>query len=143
MFRLRVVAAHLFRLQQVLSPGLRPGQTCQLERLQRCVTGTAALRGWCIDDVATGKHALGDRARKLDQGILITRFELPYHIWWYVHCYMSHTTPDAHVPVVGHAKASSPRVIVSTQRRRRLETTTLRQYSPSSANALVVGVTSR
>ncbi|KAI5117156.1 hypothetical protein M0805_009498 [Coniferiporia weirii] len=28
-----------------------------------------------------GKHALGDRARKIDQGILITRFELPYNIW--------------------------------------------------------------
>ena len=32
---------------------------------------------------ATGVHALGDRARKLDQGILITRFELPFNIWWY------------------------------------------------------------
>lgn len=29
-----------------------------------------------------GKHALGDRARKLDKGILITRFELPFNIWW-------------------------------------------------------------
>ncbi|KDR76399.1 hypothetical protein GALMADRAFT_68041, partial [Galerina marginata CBS 339.88] len=29
----------------------------------------------------TGKHALGDRARKIDQGILITRFELPFNIW--------------------------------------------------------------
>ncbi|KAH7106490.1 CWC16 protein [Auriculariales sp. MPI-PUGE-AT-0066] len=28
-----------------------------------------------------GKHALGDRARKLNQGILIVRFELPYNIW--------------------------------------------------------------
>ncbi|PSS05495.1 hypothetical protein PHLCEN_2v3777 [Hermanssonia centrifuga] len=28
-----------------------------------------------------GKHALGDRARKLDQGILVTRFELPFNIW--------------------------------------------------------------
>lgn len=28
-----------------------------------------------------GKHALGDRARKLDQGILIIRFELPFSIW--------------------------------------------------------------
>jgi len=28
-----------------------------------------------------GKHALGDRARKLDKGILITRFELPFNIW--------------------------------------------------------------
>ncbi|KIM33618.1 hypothetical protein M408DRAFT_326292 [Serendipita vermifera MAFF 305830] len=28
-----------------------------------------------------GKHALGDRARKVDQGILITRFELPFNIW--------------------------------------------------------------
>ncbi|KZP27347.1 DUF572-domain-containing protein [Athelia psychrophila] len=28
-----------------------------------------------------GKHALGDRARKLDQGILITRFEMPFNIW--------------------------------------------------------------
>ncbi|KAF8622577.1 hypothetical protein AX15_006922 [Amanita polypyramis BW_CC] len=28
-----------------------------------------------------GKHALGDRARKLDQGILIARFELPFNIW--------------------------------------------------------------
>lgn len=28
-----------------------------------------------------GKHALGDRARKLDQGILIVRFELPFNIW--------------------------------------------------------------
>ncbi|KIJ51330.1 hypothetical protein M422DRAFT_26748 [Sphaerobolus stellatus SS14] len=28
-----------------------------------------------------GKHALGDRARKIDQGILVTRFELPFNIW--------------------------------------------------------------
>jgi len=28
-----------------------------------------------------GKHALGDRARKLDKGILIARFELPFNIW--------------------------------------------------------------
>ncbi|QRV74803.1 coiled-coil domain-containing protein [Ceratobasidium sp. AG-Ba] len=28
-----------------------------------------------------GKHALGDRARKIEQGILITRFELPFNIW--------------------------------------------------------------
>ncbi|KAH7912031.1 DUF572-domain-containing protein [Hygrophoropsis aurantiaca] len=28
-----------------------------------------------------GKHALGDRARKIDKGILITRFELPFNIW--------------------------------------------------------------
>ncbi|EKM57829.1 uncharacterized protein PHACADRAFT_206701 [Phanerochaete carnosa HHB-10118-sp] len=28
-----------------------------------------------------GKHALGDRARKIDQGVLITRFELPFNIW--------------------------------------------------------------
>ncbi|RPD60976.1 DUF572-domain-containing protein [Lentinus tigrinus ALCF2SS1-7] len=28
-----------------------------------------------------GKHALGDRARKIDQGILIVRFELPFNIW--------------------------------------------------------------
>ncbi|KAF9448609.1 DUF572-domain-containing protein, partial [Macrolepiota fuliginosa MF-IS2] len=27
------------------------------------------------------KHALGDRARKIDQGILIVRFELPFNIW--------------------------------------------------------------
>lgn len=29
-----------------------------------------------------GKKALGDRERKRDQGILITRFELPFNIWW-------------------------------------------------------------
>lgn len=28
-----------------------------------------------------GTHALGDRARKLDKGILIVRFELPFNIW--------------------------------------------------------------
>ncbi|EJD49676.1 DUF572-domain-containing protein, partial [Auricularia subglabra TFB-10046 SS5] len=28
-----------------------------------------------------GKHALGVRARKIDQGILIVRFELPFNIW--------------------------------------------------------------
>ncbi|GAA5955362.1 hypothetical protein JCM21900_005787 [Sporobolomyces salmonicolor] len=28
-----------------------------------------------------GKHALGDRARKIDQGILVVRFELPFNIW--------------------------------------------------------------
>lgn len=28
-----------------------------------------------------GKHALGDRARKIDKGILIVRFELPFDIW--------------------------------------------------------------
>jgi coiled-coil domain-containing protein 130 len=26
-------------------------------------------------------HALGDRARKLGEGILIARFELPFNIW--------------------------------------------------------------
>ncbi|EIM90819.1 DUF572-domain-containing protein, partial [Stereum hirsutum FP-91666 SS1] len=36
-----------------------------------------------------GKHALGDRARKIDRGILITRFELPFNIWC-GHC-------DAHI----------------------------------------------
>jgi coiled-coil domain-containing protein 130 len=34
-----------------------------------------------ISTFAAGKHALGDRARKIDQGILITRFELPFNIW--------------------------------------------------------------
>ncbi|CAM8876546.1 unnamed protein product [Rhodiola kirilowii] len=28
-----------------------------------------------------GQHALRERARKIDQGILIIRFEMPYHIW--------------------------------------------------------------
>ncbi|KAI8993258.1 hypothetical protein BDB01DRAFT_841335 [Pilobolus umbonatus] len=28
-----------------------------------------------------GKHPYGDRARKIDQGILIVRFELPFNIW--------------------------------------------------------------
>jgi coiled-coil domain-containing protein 130 len=28
-----------------------------------------------------GTHALRERARKLDQGILIVRFEMPYNIW--------------------------------------------------------------
>ncbi|CAG8607968.1 24698_t:CDS:2 [Cetraspora pellucida] len=28
-----------------------------------------------------GKHPLGDRARKISQGILIVRFELPFNIW--------------------------------------------------------------
>ncbi|BGP42520.1 Protein saf4 [Rhodotorula kratochvilovae] len=28
-----------------------------------------------------GKHALGKRAHKVDQGILVVRFELPYNIW--------------------------------------------------------------
>ncbi|GAA5836415.1 hypothetical protein JCM9279_000384 [Rhodotorula babjevae] len=28
-----------------------------------------------------GKHALGKRAHKADQGILVVRFELPYNIW--------------------------------------------------------------
>jgi hypothetical protein len=28
-----------------------------------------------------GQHALRDRARKIDQGILIIRFEVPFHIW--------------------------------------------------------------
>jgi len=28
-----------------------------------------------------GQHPLRDRARKLDQGILIIRFEMPYNIW--------------------------------------------------------------
>jgi coiled-coil domain-containing protein 130 len=28
-----------------------------------------------------GTHALGRRARKLDQGILVVRFEMPYNIW--------------------------------------------------------------
>jgi coiled-coil domain-containing protein 130 len=27
------------------------------------------------------KHALGKRAAKIDQGILVTRFELPFNIW--------------------------------------------------------------
>ncbi|KAG6820315.1 hypothetical protein H0H93_002402 [Arthromyces matolae] len=38
--------------------------------------------GWSTElAIILGKHALGDRARKLDQGILITRFELPFNIW--------------------------------------------------------------
>ncbi|ESN98817.1 hypothetical protein HELRODRAFT_155902 [Helobdella robusta] len=28
-----------------------------------------------------GQHALRERARKLDQGILVIRFEMPYNIW--------------------------------------------------------------
>ena len=28
-----------------------------------------------------GVHALRERARKLDRGILIIRFEMPYNIW--------------------------------------------------------------
>ncbi|KAH8831301.1 DUF572-domain-containing protein [Flagelloscypha sp. PMI_526] len=28
-----------------------------------------------------GKHALGSRAHKIDQGILVVRFELPFNIW--------------------------------------------------------------
>ncbi|TFL03897.1 CWC16 protein [Pterulicium gracile] len=28
-----------------------------------------------------GKHALGNRAHKIDQGILVVRFELPFNIW--------------------------------------------------------------
>ncbi|GLT91746.1 hypothetical protein SLE2022_096190 [Rubroshorea leprosula] len=28
-----------------------------------------------------GQHALRERARKIDQGILIIRFEMPFHIW--------------------------------------------------------------
>lgn len=36
----------------------------------------------CTTHSISGKHALGDRARKLDQGVLITRFELPFNIWW-------------------------------------------------------------
>mmetsp|Transcript_31132 Transcript_31132/g.69199 ORF Transcript_31132/g.69199 Transcript_31132/m.69199 type:complete len:447 (-) Transcript_31132:278-1618(-) len=28
-----------------------------------------------------GQHALRERARKLDQGILIIRFEMPFHVW--------------------------------------------------------------
>lgn len=30
----------------------------------------------------SGKHPLGNRARKLDQGALIVRFELPFNVWW-------------------------------------------------------------
>lgn len=29
----------------------------------------------------TGNHALGKRARKVDEGILIVRFELPFNVW--------------------------------------------------------------
>jgi hypothetical protein len=29
----------------------------------------------------TGQHPLRDRARKLDQGILIIRFEMPFNCW--------------------------------------------------------------
>lgn len=28
-----------------------------------------------------GVHALRERARKLDRGILIIRFEMPYNVW--------------------------------------------------------------
>lgn len=28
-----------------------------------------------------GQHALRERAKKIDQGILVIRFEMPYHIW--------------------------------------------------------------
>ncbi|XP_006459139.1 hypothetical protein AGABI2DRAFT_177205 [Agaricus bisporus var. bisporus H97] len=39
------------------------------------------VRGEASTAILHCKHALGDRARKLDQGILITRFELPFNIW--------------------------------------------------------------
>ena len=30
---------------------------------------------------ATGQHPLRERARKLDQGILVIRFEMPFNVW--------------------------------------------------------------
>lgn len=36
-----------------------------------------------------------DSARKLDQGILIVRFELPYNIWWYVAIHPTHSPLDS------------------------------------------------
>lgn len=70
------------RIQQVLPAGLRWRETQESQRLQRFVALPRIT--YRRSPQSAGKHALGDRARKLDKGILITRFELPFNIWWYV-----------------------------------------------------------
>jgi hypothetical protein len=84
---LAFAAAHHARFQQVLSTGLRPRQAFFPKRVPWHVTATGLCGHDCSHRLlrphdALGKHALGDRARKLSQGVLITRFELPFNIWW-------------------------------------------------------------
>jgi hypothetical protein len=63
---------------------------------------------------SVGKHALGDRARKLDQGILITRFELPFNIWWYVIFLLEHGHNPARSWLASTATLTSAWVYVTT-----------------------------
>ena len=84
----------------------------------------------------TGKHALGDRARKLDQGILITRFELPFNIWWYVA--WSCEQPWHLMDPAEHATTILAWVCVTTRKRRKSGHTIQHLYSHSDANATCV-----
>ena len=89
-----------------------------------------------------GKHALGDRARKIDKGILIVRFELPFNIWWYAHTISScspHLTNFFVVPLIlpaEHATIILAWAFGIMQKRRELEIITLHLYGHSDANAI-------
>ena len=84
----------------------------------------------------SGKHALGDRARKLDQGILITRFELPFNIWWYVIAWAISCALSISRSSVEHATTTSAWACDIMQRRRKLECTTAHRSILSGVNVI-------
>lgn len=82
---------------------------------------------------------MGDRARKLDKGILITRFELPFNIWWCVILELGvHEDKNDFCLSVSIATTISAWVSVTMLKRERLECTTPHRYSHFGANAICV-----
>lgn len=109
-----------------------------------------AYRGWhhpsCHFPTLTasiGKHALGDRARKLDKGILITRFELPFNIWWCVSNYLFPSHHRSFVMSVEHATTTLAWGYATMQKRRKSGRTTPPRSTPFDANVTCVMAGSR
>lgn len=86
---------------------------------------------------------MGDRARKLDKGILITRFELPFNIWWYAYTTYLYRVVLICVPLVGRVTTTSEWACATMQRRRKSGLTTPRPFIPFDANATCVMAGSR
>lgn len=93
---------------------------------------------------------MGDRARKIDKGILITRFELPFNIWWYVTRQVLRIAAKIRrltlcITPVGHAIITLEWAFAIMRRRRKSGITTRLRYIRSDANATfaVAGLRSR
>lgn len=91
----------------------------------------------------SGKHALGDRARKIDQGILVVRFEMPFNIWWYVLKNSMHMSLPLTSFIVGHARTTSEWVFVTMPKRRKSAIIIPPRYTLSGASVICVVVGSR